>query len=160
MKALVKPIPHDSVPDYVVDYYIRGMEAPSILREGAYEPSVPGLIQTLKTGLKVEEFEELRQKLDVSIERLADILGISRATLHRRRLSGRFQMDESDRILRLARLLGRAAEVMESLEDGRQWLASPQIGLGGAVPLDYAETEFGAREVENLLGRIEYGVYA
>jgi uncharacterized protein (DUF2384 family) len=28
------------------------------------------------------------------------------------------------------------------------------------VPLDYAETEIGAREVEDLLGRIEYGVYS
>jgi uncharacterized protein (DUF2384 family) len=39
-------------------------------------------------------------------------------------------------------------------------LRSPQIGLGGAVPLAYAETELGAREVEDLLGRIEYGVYS
>ena len=34
------------------------------------------------------------------------------------------------------------------------------VGLGGAIPLEYAETEVGAREVENLLGRIEYGVYS
>lgn len=160
MKTRLRPIAFGSVPDHVVDFYIRGVEERHVLREGAYEPSVPDLIQSLKTGLNVDEFEELRQKLDLPMDRLAEILGISRATLHRRKLSGRFQMDESDRILRLARLLGRAAEVMESLEDGRQWLASPQIGLGGATPLDYAETEFGAREVENLLGRIEYGVYA
>jgi putative toxin-antitoxin system antitoxin component (TIGR02293 family) len=56
--------------------------------------------------------------------------------------------------------MGKAVELMESEESARQWLASPQFGLGGAVPLDYAETEIGAREVEDLLGRIEYGVYA
>ena len=49
---------------------------------------------------------------------------------------------------------------METLDDGRRWLTSPQVGLGGAIPLEYAETEVGAREVENLLGRIEYGVYS
>ena len=49
---------------------------------------------------------------------------------------------------------------MESIENGRRWLASPQVGLGGAIPLEFAETEVGAREVENLLGRIEYGVYS
>jgi putative toxin-antitoxin system antitoxin component (TIGR02293 family) len=53
-----------------------------------------------------------------------------------------------------------AASVMESLDDGRRWLNSPQVGLGGAIPLEYAETEVGAREVEHLLGRIEYGVYS
>jgi uncharacterized protein (DUF2384 family) len=42
----------------------------------------------------------------------------------------------------------------------RVWLKFPQRGLGGAVPLDYAETEVGAREVDNLLGRIDYGVYS
>jgi len=49
---------------------------------------------------------------------------------------------------------------MEDEHLARRWLSSPQRGLGGAVPLDYAETEIGAREVEDLLGRIEYGVYA
>ena len=36
----------------------------------------------------------------------------------------------------------------------------PQVGLGGAVPLDYASTETGAREVHNLLGGIDYGIYS
>jgi putative toxin-antitoxin system antitoxin component (TIGR02293 family) len=63
-------------------------------------------------------------------------------------------------VVRFARLLGRAATVMESLDAGRRWLSSQQVGLGGAVPLEYAETEVGAREVENLLGRIECGVYS
>ena len=88
------------------------------------------------------------------------MLGISKATLHRRKNSGRLDAAESDRVVRFARLLGRAAAVMETLDDGRRWLTSPQVGLGGAIPLEYAETEVGAREVENLLGRIEYGVYS
>jgi putative toxin-antitoxin system antitoxin component (TIGR02293 family) len=56
--------------------------------------------------------------------------------------------------------MGKAVKVFGGIEEARQWLNSPQFGLGGAVPLDYAETEIGAREVENLLGRIEYGVYS
>ena len=48
---------------------------------------------------------------------------------------------------------------MESVDDGRRWLRSPALGLGGAVPLEF-KTEVGAREVENLLGRIEHGVYS
>ena len=90
----------------------------------------------------------------------AELLVVRHGTLHRRKNAGRLDAAESDRVVRFARLLGKAAVVMESLENGRRWLVSPQIGLGGAIPLEYAETEIGAREVEDLLGRIEYGVYS
>ena len=121
---------------------------------------VSKLIESLKAGLPVRELDDLRSNLDLPMERLVPMLGISKATLHRRKNSGRLDVAESDRVIRFARLLGRAAAVMETLDDGRRWLTSPQVGLGGAIPLEYAETEVGAREVENLLGRIEYGVYS
>ena len=121
---------------------------------------VSKLIESLKAGLPVRELDDLRSNLDLPMERLVPMLGISKATLHRRKNSGRLDAAESDRVVRFARLLGRAAAVMETLDDGRRWLTSPQVGLGGAIPLEYAETEVGAREVENLLGRIEYGVYS
>jgi putative toxin-antitoxin system antitoxin component (TIGR02293 family) len=121
---------------------------------------VTNLIQSLKEGLPVCELDDLRSSLDLPMERLVPMLGISKATLHRRKNVGRLDPSESDRVVRFARLLGMAASVMESLDDGRRWLNSPQVGLGGAIPLEYAETEVGAREVEHLLGRIEYGVYS
>src|SRR5206468_4426907 len=104
--------------------------------------------------------DELQAKLEVPMEKLVPMLGISKATLHRRKALGKLDPAESDRVVRFARLMGKAVEVMESEENARKWLASPQAGLGGAVPLEYAETELGAREVEDLLGRIEYGVYS
>jgi putative toxin-antitoxin system antitoxin component (TIGR02293 family) len=104
--------------------------------------------------------DALQASLAVPMEKLVPMLGISKATLHRRKAEGRLDQAESDRVVRFAKLMGKAVEVMESEENARQWLNSPQFGLGGAVPLEYAETEVGAREVENLLGRIEYGVYS
>jgi putative toxin-antitoxin system antitoxin component (TIGR02293 family) len=68
--------------------------------------------------------------------------------------------DESDKVIRFLRLLRQATDLFGSTEKARAWLKYPQYGLGGAVPLDYASTEAGAREVENLLGRIKYGVYS
>jgi putative toxin-antitoxin system antitoxin component (TIGR02293 family) len=121
----------------------------------------PGkLIDVIRIGLPVEELDALQASLDVPMHKLAPKLGISMATLHRRKARGRLGPEESDRVLRFARLMGRAVEVMEAEDAARRWLNSPQVGLGGAVPLDYAETEVGAREVEDLLGRIEYGVYS
>jgi putative toxin-antitoxin system antitoxin component (TIGR02293 family) len=121
----------------------------------------PGkLIEIIHAGLPVQELDVLQTSLDVPMDKLAPMLGISKATLHRRKAQGRLGPEESDRVLRFARLMGKALEVMEGEEAARRWLISPQVGLGGAVPLDYAETEVGAREVEDLLGRIEYGVYS
>ena len=108
----------------------------------------------------MEELASLRASLDLPMDRLAPLLGISKATLHRRKAAGRLDPAESDRVLRFARLMGRAVEVLETEQNARSWLTSPQYGLGGAVPLDYAGTEVGAREVEDLLGRIAHGVYS
>jgi len=111
-------------------------------------------------GLPVGELDELQTALALPMEKLVPMLGISKATLHRRKAEGRLDPAESDRVVRLARLMGKAVDVMESEEHARQWLVAPQFGLGGAVPLEFAETEVGAREVEDLLSRIEHGVYS
>jgi len=118
------------------------------------------IIEQIQRGLAVEELDALQQILEIPIEKLAPKLGISKATLHRRKIEGRLDRDESDRVVRFARLMGKAVEAFEGEEAARGWLKAGQVGLGGAVPLDYAETELGAREVEDLLGRIEYGVYS
>jgi putative toxin-antitoxin system antitoxin component (TIGR02293 family) len=123
--------------------------------------TIPMLIQGIAEGLPVQELNDLQIALDVPTEKLAPMLGISKATFHRRKLAhGKLGSAVSDRVVRFAGLLGRAIKVFGDSEDAKRWLNSPQFGLGGAVPLDYAKTEVGAREVENLLGRIEHGVYS
>ncbi len=94
------------------------------------------------------------------MERLFPIIGMSKTTGHRRKVTGKLDAVESDRVIRLAQLLGKAIQVMESEKNAQRWLSSPQFGLGGAIPLEFAKTEAGAREVEDLLGRIEFGVYS
>ena len=117
------------------------------------------LIRKIQKGLRFSELETLQNSIDLPFEQLAAKLAISRSTLQRRRAAGRLSPDESDKVMRLSRLLEHATNVFGDIERARAWLKFPQRGLGGAVPLDYAETEVGAREVDNLLGRIEYSVY-
>ena len=118
------------------------------------------LIRQIQKGLPFSELKALQSKIDVPLEQLAGKLSISRSTLQRRKANGRLSSDESDKVMRFTRLLGHAADVFGNIDKARAWLKHPQRGLGGAVPLDYAETEIGAREVDNLLGRIDYGVYS
>jgi putative toxin-antitoxin system antitoxin component (TIGR02293 family) len=118
------------------------------------------LIRQIQKGLRFTELETLQHSLDMPFEQLAAKLSISRSTLQRRKHAGRLSPDESDKVLRFARLLEHATAVFGDVDKARAWLKHPQYGLGGAVPLDYAETEIGAREVDDLLGRIDYGVYS
>ena len=140
----------------LVRYYVRNRVASS-----RGDLNAANLVKVLEAGLPVKELTDLQVSLDVPTEKLAPMLGISKATFHRRKGAGeRLGPAESDRVVRFARLLGKAIKVLGDRDEARQWLNSPQSGLGGAAPLDYAKTEVGAREVENLLGRIEYGVYS
>lgn len=117
------------------------------------------LIHRIQQGLQFSELQELQTGIDMPLEQLAGKLSISRSTLQRRKAAGRLTSGESDKVIRFARLLKLATNLFGTIERGRAWLKHPQRGLGGAIPLDYAQTEVGAQEVERLLGRIQYSVY-
>ena|SRR6266566_3237138 len=117
-------------------------------------------IGRIQAGLSFRAVQNLQRALDLPLEKMAAVLGMSRATLHRRKTQGKIDQHESERLVRYQRLLKRADDVFGDGASAREWLTNKQPGLGGAVPLDFARTEIGAREVENLLGRIEYGVYS
>jgi putative toxin-antitoxin system antitoxin component (TIGR02293 family) len=137
----------------------RGFVAAHVARKKPNPPPAK-VVHVVETGLDFGELEALREQLDLPMDQLIAALGLSRATLHRRKAAARLTTGESDKVVRFARLLGRAVHLFGGLEEARQWLKAPQRGLGGAVPLVYAQTEVGAREVENLLGRIDHGVYS
>ncbi len=128
----------------------------SVVKNGSRTPNE--LVKVVQEGLPFDELESLREELALPLDQLGEKLGIPRATLHRRKAAGRLAPDESDRVIRFARILRQAEMVFGTVDRARQWLSFPQYGLGGVIPLDYARTEVGAREVENLLGCIEYGV--
>lgn len=131
-----------------------------VLRESASTTMSEDLMKVIRGGLPWIELEALQEILDVPLDKLAPMLRISKATLHRRKNEGRLTPEESDRVIRFARLMHIAIEALETEENARAWLSMPQQGLGGALPLEYAEAEMGAREVESLLTRIQYGVYS
>jgi len=119
-----------------------------------------GVIRRIQKGFPFRELQMLQNTIDMPLEQLAAKLLISRSTLQRRKAAGRLSPDESDKVVRFSRLLTQATDLFGDIDKARAWLKHPQRGLGGAIPLDYAETEIGAREVEKLLGRIDYGVYS
>jgi putative toxin-antitoxin system antitoxin component (TIGR02293 family) len=53
-----------------------------------------------------------------------------------------------------------AVEMLGDEEKAVEWLRTPNRALGGDRPLDQIDTDLGARAVEDILGRIAYGVYS
>lgn len=114
------------------------------------------VVAIVRTGLPAHALERLHDLLDLPVRDLAALLGIPPRTLTRRRQAGRLTPDESDRLLRLARLAELALAVFEEPDAARTWLTEPKRLLGGESPLAHADTAPGAREVEDMLYAIEF----
>src|SRR6202011_5320744 len=93
----------------------------------------------------------------LTLAELATTLDLSPRSLQRRRQQGRLARYESDRLYRLARLIALAKRYIGDDKTAGRWLKRPNRALGGSDPLSLIDTELGAREVENVLGRIAYG---
>jgi len=112
-------------------------------------------------GIPAQVALELGNRLGISQEKLADLIFLPKRTLHRRIEQGeRLKQDESERVLRLYSLYARAVEVFEDEKRAARWFSSRPKALGGKTPLQFMGTEPGARWVEDILGRIEQGVFS
>lgn len=128
---------------------------------GIHDSSASHLHESVKEGLAYTAMEKLQSRLDPSLVDLSQIIHIPARTLQRRKVEGRLQPDESDRLLRFARVLWKTIELFEGdLPMAVQWLVSPVAGLGKICPIELAQSEPGTLEVEALIGRLEHGVFA
>jgi putative toxin-antitoxin system antitoxin component (TIGR02293 family) len=119
------------------------------------------LAELVRNGLPAVSIIVLAERLDLGSTVLSQKLGIPQRTLSRR-LSQRSRLTsaESDRTVRLARVYASAVEMIGDEQKAVVWLQTPNRALGGERPLDQLDTDVGAREVEDILGRIAYGVYS
>ena len=111
----------------------------------------------IRDGFPPGVVEELMQASGLTLKELAASLDLSARSLQRRRSSGKLARYESDRLYRLARLVAIANEYLGDQERTRRWFKQPNRALGGVAPVTAIDTELGARQVENILGRIAYG---
>jgi putative toxin-antitoxin system antitoxin component (TIGR02293 family) len=119
------------------------------------------LAQLVRKGLPATSVTALAGKLDLPNTVLSQKLGIPQRTLTRRlSQESRLTAAESDRTVRLARVYAHAVEMIGDEEKAVEWLRTPNRALGGERPLDQLDTDLGSRAVEDILGRIAYGVYS
>jgi putative toxin-antitoxin system antitoxin component (TIGR02293 family) len=122
--------------------------------------SITEMLQMIGRGFPSGQVIRLAAKYEIPEALLHRALRISASTFQRRKRGGRFSADESDRLVRVVGLYGMAEDVLGSKRDASDWISAPNRSLGGVSPAEFAITETGAREVEELLGRIAHGVAA
>ena len=119
------------------------------------------LAQLVRRGLPATSITALAGKLHIANSALSQKLGIPQRTLTRRlSQASALTPAESDRIVRMARVFATAVELIGDQEKATEWLRTPNRALAGERPLDQLDTDPGARMVEDILGRIAYGVYS
>jgi putative toxin-antitoxin system antitoxin component (TIGR02293 family) len=114
----------------------------------------------IRAGLPYASLESVMAKFDLRREEVSSALHLPPRTLARRKQEQRLSPDESDRLFRLVRLASQAVQVLGSEERASLWLRRANRALGGHPPIELLDTDVGARQVEEILGRIEHGVYS
>jgi putative toxin-antitoxin system antitoxin component (TIGR02293 family) len=130
-------------------------------RLGLTSERLADLIRSIKRGLPFSALDLLAAETGFSVSELAAAMGIPPRTLARRKTAGKLSADESERVVRVAGLFEKALALFDGDEAGAQrWMRLPKEALDGESPIEFSSTEIGAREVENLIGRLEHGVFS
>jgi putative toxin-antitoxin system antitoxin component (TIGR02293 family) len=141
------------------EYIVEVLGGPSVFK-GRDVPTSNEVRERIKEGLPFRSLESLRERLGLSVPETADVLHMPARTMARRRLARKLDPVESDRLYRVARVAGHAVSVFGNEEKATTWLQRPNRALGNERPIRMLDTDLGARQVEDVLGRIEHGIVA
>jgi putative toxin-antitoxin system antitoxin component (TIGR02293 family) len=130
----------------------------STVFKGRTLPTASELRDRIKRGLPFRSLDSVRERLQLSVPEAASVLHMPPRTLARRRLARRLAADESDRLYRVARVAAQAVAALGSEDRAATWLRRPNRALNGELPIRLLDTDVGARQVEDVLGRIEHGI--
>src|SRR5262245_27843981 len=118
-------------------------------------------IDVLKSGLPFSAVIHFAGESSFALSDIARVLQIPPRTLARRKQQGTLTRLESERLARLAGIFDKAVDLFDGDKDAAStWLRKPAKAFANRSPLELAESETGARAVEDLIGRLEFGVYS
>ncbi|MCX7059229.1 MAG: DUF2384 domain-containing protein [Proteobacteria bacterium] len=118
------------------------------------------LLEEVERGLPTKSYSIIAKALGLKPEEENRLLKVSLRTRARWKHLTRLDPAISDRLVRLARILALAENVLENHENAVAWLREPSDAFGGRTPLDLVTTDIGAEKVSNMLYQMEYGIYA
>ena len=118
------------------------------------------LIAQSRLGLGHAEVRRVATLLELTIRELSILLSLNERTMARRLVDGSLNKVESERLLLLMALAAHGLRVFEEQGKFNRWLRRPLEMLGNQTPLQLLDTATGFQVIDQVLGRIEYGVYS
>ncbi len=118
------------------------------------------LINNIRTGLPTSAIDALMKQFNLTAEELVNPLGVSISTIKRRHQQPKLSSAVSDRLIRLAKIIALATDILGSRNKATRWLHKPNRTLTGESPLSRLDTAIGMSQVEEILYRLEHGLFS
>lgn len=116
------------------------------------------LAEMTEQGLPTEAVAELRSR-GLSFAEVGEIVIPPRTLKHRKARGARLTTEESERLLRIARILALADRIFGDHDKALRWLRQPDPRWNDRSGLAMLRTEAGGRVVENTLWQIDEGMF-
>jgi len=126
----------------------------------AADRAAPALTAAVRAGLPYSAIEALGRASGLPTEVIVSVLRIPPRTLARRKATRQLSAEESDRLSRVARTAALALSVFEQPDRASSWLTASNRALGGAAPVSLLDTDIGAAQVDEVLRRIQHGIFS
>lgn len=114
----------------------------------------------IERGVPLSALEEFAAHSGFALKDLLDVVIPARTLKHRRQRQEPLNLDESDRLARVARVYLLALRVFGNPEKARRWLSKPKTRLDEQTPISMLRTDLGGRQVEEMLIQIDEGMFA
>ena len=117
-------------------------------------------LESVEAGVPVATMTKFLSASGVELKEVYEIVIPARTLKHRRSRRQPLSSDESDKLARLVRIFDQAVMVFGDAERAREWLSLPKKRFDQRTPLQMLRTDLGGRMVEEMLGQIDYGMFA
>jgi len=117
-------------------------------------------LRSVESGVPIATMTDFVAASGVQLSDLYEIVIPARTLKHRRARRESLTPDESDKLARLIRIYDHAVSVLGAREKALHWLNRSLRRFAGRTPLEMLRTEFGARMVDEMLGQMDYGMFA
>jgi putative toxin-antitoxin system antitoxin component (TIGR02293 family) len=129
---------------------------PAVTKLAQFQPDW----REVEHGLPISILEEFSVYSGFALKDLLEVVIPARTLKHRRQRNEPLNMDESDRLARVARIHGLAVKVYGDHDGARKWLSGPKRRFDGKTALSMLRTETGEIAVQDFLIQIDEGYFA
>jgi len=116
-------------------------------------------VELSRKGISMKVLKKIQQFTSLSSKEIAQILPVSERQLVRYSKDHILRKDISAHLIQIVKLFDRGYDLFGE-DKFQKWIRSPIIALNDKRPVDFMDTPIGINMIEDILGRIEHGIYS